>query len=54
MTKANSIMPVDFFAVDTGLTRPNGRTPSDDWTRADSVSVTRRLGGLLHEYEPAA
>ena len=39
-----------------GLMPPNGRTPSDDWTRADWVSVTRRdrHGGLLHEYERAA
>ena len=39
-----------------GLTPPNGRTPNDDWTRGDWVSVTRRdrLGGLLHEYERAA
>jgi len=39
-----------------GLAPPNGRMPSDDWTGADAITVTRRdrLGGLLHEYERAA
>jgi len=39
-----------------GLTPPNGRLPTDTWTGAQPMTVTRRdrLGGLLREYGRAA